>query len=60
MAVLIPKHDIENQGGQVISFCLEIQTLNLVHVTMAKNFQTELVSMSLLMLNAINTISICP
>ena len=60
MAFFIPKHDIENQGGQVISFCLEIQTPNLVHITMAKNFQTELVPMSLLMLNAINTIAISP
>ena len=60
MAVLIPKHNIENQGGQVISFCLEIKTPNFVHITMAKDFQTEPVPMSLLMLNAINTISICP
>ena len=60
MAILLPKHSIENQGGQVISFYLEIQTPNFVHITMAKNFQTELVPMSLLMLNAINTISICP
>ena len=59
MAVLIPKHDIETQVGQVVSFCLEIQTPNFVHITMAENFQSELVPMSLLMLSAINTISIC-
>ena len=54
MTVLIPKDD---QGGQIISVCLEIQTPNFVHITMAENFQSELVPMSLLMLSAINTIS---